>query len=551
MREEGEAISKLGKLETLPQQVVRETLPIFSVRDELLQVVRENQVAPQPRHLALTAMNVAKRVSEEMESELGDKVGYAIRFEDVTGPIVARRRDFKVIVISDNLDGEKFSNFFVSVPIFCIPGRTFPVQISYSETPCEDYVEAAVKQAMTIHTTGAPGEILIFLTDQDEIEAACYALSEWMEQLISSINQPVPELLILPAYPQLPIDLRATIFQKTEDEARKCIVAINIIETSLNIDGIFHVIDTGYSKMKVYNPRTGVDALQVFPISRASADQRASLAGRTGQGTCYRLYTENAYENEMLQSTVPEIQRTNLEYVILFLKCLGIQNVLDFEFMDPPSQDNIVNSMYQLSVLGALNNAGDLTELGQKMVEFPLDTHLAKLLLMGEQFKCLNEVLTIVSMLSVPSVFFRPKDREEESDAAREIFVVPESDHLTLLNVKGLHKAREIRSQLLDILKKLEISLIKCCPNWDIVRKAICSAYFHNAAMLKGIGEYVHCRNKMPYNLHPTSALHELGDTPDYVVYHEVISMTKEYVQCVMAVEPHWLAKLGPMFFSV
>ncbi|PHT32551.1 hypothetical protein CQW23_28888 [Capsicum baccatum] len=168
---------------------------------------------------------------------------------------------------------------------------------------------------------------------------------------------------------------------------------------------------------------------------RASAEQRASLAGRTGQGTCYRLYTENAYENEMLQSTVPEIQRTNLEYVILFLKCLAIQNVLDFEFMDPPSQDNIVNSMYQLWVLGALNNAGDLTELGRKMVEFPLDPHLAKLLLMGEQFKCLNEVLTIVSMLSVPSVFFRPKDREEESDAAREMFVVPESDHLTLLNV--------------------------------------------------------------------------------------------------------------------
>ncbi|KAM3337910.1 hypothetical protein P3S68_032235 [Capsicum galapagoense] len=425
---------------------------------------------------------------------------------------------------------------------------------------------------MTIHTTGAPGEILIFLTDQDEIEAAYYALSEWMEQLISSINQPVPELLILPAYPQLPIDLRATIFQKAEDEAHKCIVAINIIEISLNIDGIFHVIDTGYSKMKVYNPRTGVDALQVFPISRASADQRASLAGRTGQGTCYRLYTENAYENEMLQSTVPEIQQTNVEYVILFLKCLGIQNVLDFEFMDPPSQDNIVNSMYQLWVLGALNNAGDLTELGRKVVEFPLDPCLAKLLLMGEQFKCLNEVLTIVSMLSVPSVFFRPKDREEESDAAREIFVMLESDHLTLLNVyeqwktneykgdwcsdrflqvKGLHKAREIRSQLLDILKKLKISLIKCGPNWDIVRKAICSAYFHNAAMLKGIGEYVHCRNKMPYNLQPTSALHGLGDTPDYVVYHEVISMTKEYMLYVTDVEPHWLAELGPMFFSV
>lgn len=127
---------------------------------------------------------------------------------------MARRRDFKVIVISDNLDGEKFSNFFVSVPIFCIPGRTFPVQISYSETPCEDYVEAAVKQAMTIYTTGAPGDILIFLIDQDEIEAACYALSERMEQLISSIKQPVPKLLIFPVYSQLPADLRARIFQK-------------------------------------------------------------------------------------------------------------------------------------------------------------------------------------------------------------------------------------------------------------------------------------------------------------------------------------------------
>ncbi|KAM3289547.1 pre-mRNA-splicing factor ATP-dependent RNA helicase DEAH7-like [Capsicum chacoense] len=227
--------------------------------------------------------------------------------------------------------------------------------------------------------------------------------------------------------------------------------------------------------MKVYNPRTGMDALQVFPISLASADQRASLAGRTGPGTCYRLYTENAYKNEMLQSTVPEIQQTNLEYVILFLKCLGIQNVFDFEFMDPPSQDNIVNSMYQLWVLGALNNVGDLTELGWKMVEFPLDPPLAKLLLMGEQFECLKEVLTIVSMLSVPSVFFRPKDREEESDAAREMFVVPESDHLTLVNVyeqwkvneymgdflqvKGLRRARDIRFQLLDIPQETRISL--------------------------------------------------------------------------------------------
>lgn len=485
--------------------------------------------------------------------------------------VVAQRRDFKLIVTSATLNAEKFSNFFGSVPIFHIPGRTFPVNILYSKTPCEDYVEAAVKQAMTIHITSPPGDILIFMTGQDEIEAACYALAERMEQLISSTQKAVAKLLILPIYSQLPADLQAKIFQKAEDGARKCIVATNIAETSLTVDGIFYVIDTGYGKMKVYNPRMGMDALQVFPVSRAAADQRAGRAGRTGPGTCYRLYTESAYLNEMLGAPVPEIQRTNLGNVVLLLKSLKIENLLDFDFMDPPPQENILNSMYQLWVLGALNNVGSLTALGWKMVEFPLDPPLAKMLLMGEQLGCIDEVLTIVSMLSVPTVFFRPKDREEESDAAREKFFVPESDHLTLLNVyqqwksndyrgdwcndhflqvKALRKAREVRSQLLDIMKQLKIKLTST-PDWDVVRQAICSAYFHNSAKQKGIGEYVNTRNGMPCHLHPSSALYGLGYTPEYVVYHELILTTKEYMQCVTAVEPQWLAELGPMFFSV
>ncbi|XP_031267984.1 pre-mRNA-splicing factor ATP-dependent RNA helicase DEAH7 isoform X1 [Pistacia vera] len=643
-----EAVSDFAKSKTIAEQ--RQYLPIYSVRDELLQVIRENQVVvvvgetgsgkttqltqflhedgyttngvvgcTQPRRVA--AMSVAKRVSEEMETELGDKVGYAIRFEDVTGPntiikymtdgvllretlkdsdldkyrvivmdeaherslstdvlfgilkkVVARRRDFKLIVTSATLNAEKFSNFFGSVPIFHIPGRTFPVNVLYSKTPCEDYVEAAVKQAMTIHITSSPGDILIFMTGQDEIEAACHALAERMEQLVSTTKREVSKLEILPIYSQLPADLQAKIFQKAEEGARKCIVATNIAETSLTVDGIYYVIDTGYGKMKVYNPKMGMDALQVFPVSRAAADQRAGRAGRTGPGTCYRLYTESAYLNELLPSPVPEIQRTNLGNVVLLLKSLKVDNLLDFDFMDPPPADNILNSMYQLWVLGALNNVGGLTDLGWKMVEFPLDPPLAKMLLMGEQLGCLDEVLTIVSMLSVPSVFFRPKDRAEESDAAREKFFVQESDHLTLLyvyqqwkehqyrgdwcsdhylHVKSLRKAREVRSQLLDILKTLKIPLTSSGHDYDIVRKAICSAYFHNAARLKGVGEYVNCRNGMPCHLHPSSAIYGLGYTPEYLVYHELILTTKEYMQCATAVEPHWLAELGPMFFTV
>ncbi|CBN75577.1 conserved unknown protein [Ectocarpus siliculosus] len=245
-----------------------------------------------------------------------------------------------------------------------------------------------------------------------------------------------------------------------------------------------------------------------------------------------------------------------------------------FPAISPRSgQDNIQSSLYQLWILGALDNTGGLTALGRKMVEFPLDPPLAKMLIFSEKMGCSAEVLVVVSMLSVPSVFFRPKDREEESDAAREKFFVPESDHLTLLNVfqqwklnnfgsqwctdhfihvKGLRKAREVHAQLLDIMRQQRIGHESCGQaNWDTVRKAICSAYFYNSAKIKGIGEYVNMLTGMPCALHPSSALSGLGYTPDYVTYHELIFTTKEYMTNVTAVEAEWLAELGPMFFSV
>jgi pre-mRNA-splicing factor ATP-dependent RNA helicase DHX38/PRP16 len=274
-----------------------------------------------------------------------------------------------------------------------------------------------------------------------------------------------------------------------------------------------------------------------------------------------------------MEAAVPEIQRTNLSNVVLLLKSLGIKNLLDFQFMDPPPQENILNSLYQLWILGALDNTGDLTATGRRMVEFPLDPPLSKMLLFAhEKQHCSSEVLIIVSMLSVPSVFFRPKDREEESDAAREKFFVPESDHLTLLNVyqrakqykfdaewcakhfihaKGIRKAREVHAQLLDLMKQQRLELKSSGGSWDVVRKAICSAYFYNSSKIKGIGEYINMLNGIPCSLHPSSALFGLGYTPDYVCYHELISTSKEYMSCVTAVEGEWLAELGPMFFSI
>ncbi|XP_063926272.1 pre-mRNA-splicing factor ATP-dependent RNA helicase PRP16-like isoform X1 [Zophobas morio] len=569
----------------------------------------------QPRRVA--AMSVAKRVSEEMSCRLGDKVGYSIRFEDCTSKetvikymtdgillresltspdldqynaiimdeaherslntdvlfgilkgIVRRRRDLKLIVTSATMDSEKFSAFFGDVPCFTIPGRTFPVDVLYSKNVVEDHVDAAVKQAITIHLQYPPGDILIFMTGQEDIECTCTVMAERIEAL----GEEVPPISILPIYSQLPSDLQAKIFQKAEGNSRKCIVATNIAETSLTVDGILYVVDSGYCKLKVYNPKIGMDALQVFPVSQANANQRSGRAGRTGQGTAFRLFTATQYANELLPGTVPEIQRTNLSNVVLLLKSLGVDNLLDFAFMDPPPQENILNSMHQLWVLGALDNTGALTELGRKMVDFPVDPSLSKMIIVSETLHCAAEVITIVAMLSVPTVFYRPKGREEESDSAREKFYVPESDHLTLLNVynlwkshnysalwatqhflhaKALRKVREVRSQLQDIFLSKKMNFRSCGNDWDVVRKSICSSYFYQAAKVKGIGEYANLRTGMPCHLHPTSALYGMGYTPDYVVYHELVMTSKEYMQCVTTVDGEWLAELGPMFYSV
>ena len=391
-------------------------------------------------------------------------------------------------------------------------------------------MDSAVKKCMEIHLTSAPGDILVFMTGQEDINCVCYELSQMVADLRSNGRKLAP-LHVLPMYSALPADLQARIFMKAEEGARKCIVSTNIAETSLTIDGIRYVVDAGFSKVKVYNP-VGMNALQITPISQANANQRSGRAGRTGPGFAYRLYTEPMYRNELLQNQIPEIQRTNLSNVVLLLKSLGVDNLLEFDFMDPPPQDNILNSMYQLWILGALSNTGTLTDVGAKMVEFPLDPPLSKMLVMSEKMRCSAEVAIIVSMLSVrsvrvslisysitmkplehqhsntntrtptqvPEVFYRPKDRAEESDAAREKFFVPESDHLTLLNVfrqwkrnkyssswctdhfihsKALKKAREVRMQLVDIMKKNKMrhaSSASRRDGEDIVREAVCSA---------------------------------------------------------------------------
>jgi pre-mRNA-splicing factor ATP-dependent RNA helicase DHX16 len=297
-------------------------------------------------------------------------------------------------------------------------GRRFPVDIYYTKAPEADYIDACVVCVLQIHTSQPRGDILVFLTGQEEIEACNELLLERTRQLGSKIK----ELIILPIYSNLPADLQAKIFEPTPPNARKVVLATNIAETSLTIDGIVFVIDPGFNKQKSYNARTGMESLVVSPISKASANQRAGRAGRVSPGKCFRLYTAWAYKHELEDNPVPEIQRTNLGNVVLLLKSLGINDLINFDFMDPPPHETLVLALEQLYALGALNHLGELTKLGRRMAEFPTDPMMSKMILASEHYKCSEEILTIACMLSANNaIFYRPKDKIVHADTARQV----------------------------------------------------------------------------------------------------------------------------------
>lgn len=329
--------------------------------------------------------------------------------------------------------------------------------------------------ALQIHLTQDKGDILIFLTGQDEIERA----EEMLLNRIRSLGNKIGQLLVLPLYSQLPSDQQAEIFVKTPQFCRKVVLSTNIAETSLTIDNIVYVIDCGFSKQTAYNPKTGIESLVVTPISKANSDQRAGRAGRVCPGKCFRLYTLWSFQNELEDILVPEIQRSNLNSIVLQLKCIGIDDLIGFDYMDAPNHEMLMKALQQLYMLNAINKDGKLTRTGKKMSEFPLDPCMAKCLIESEKYKCVDQMISIASLISAGgNIFFRPKDKLLHADAARMAFQRPGGDHLSLLNVynqwvetnysdqfcreqyiqpKVLKKVRDIREQLQGICYTVEI----------------------------------------------------------------------------------------------
>lgn len=577
----------------------------------------------EPRRVAVTTL--AARVAEESRSQLGNQVGYSIRFDEcfsrektkikfmtegiliremmgdpllntysviildeahertvstdilmgLLKKVLRKRKDLRIIISSATVDAEYIRDFFHGkAGILSVQGNAYSVDIYYLKDPCPDYVKACVETAVKVHQTELPGDIIIFLTGMDEVDH-CVSLLKQHNQ--DGANKHGLKMWPLPIYGSLPPQEQLKVFRPGGRGTRKIVVATNIAETSITIEGIAYVIDSCFVKMKWYNPDSNVDALIITQISQASGQQRAGRAGRTRPGKCYRLCTEEDY-NALPLNTPPEMQRTDLSMAVLQLKALGIDNVVRFEFPSAPPSKNLIACMELLYALGALDDQGSLTKpLGEQMSELPISPTLSKMLFNSGEFNCVKEMAIIVAMLQIENVFLIPPGQTAKAKVAKRKFEVAEGDLLTLLNVfnafeaidgnnvkhwcschflryKGLVRAQQLYQRLVKTLRRHGLHAsddeTRIHPgDTDNVRKCIVSGLFPNAAYLHMSGTYRTVRGDMEIGVHPTSVLYSVKQ-PSWVVFAEMVHTNKVLMKDLTVIEPSWLEILAPHYYE-
>ncbi|EEX49623.1 ATP-dependent RNA helicase HrpA [Pasteurella dagmatis] len=432
----------------------------------------------QPRRIA--ARSVATRIAEELNTELGDLVGYKVRFTDqisentmvklmTDGILLAeiqsdrflnqydtliideaherslnndfilgylkqllpKRPDLKVIITSATIDVERFSKHFNNAPIIEVSGRTYPVEVRYRpvvETEEQDQLQAILDAVDELQAEGR-GDILIFLNGEREIRDTAEALQK----------QDLKQTEILPLFARLSAQEQNKIFNPSG--LNRIVLATNVAETSLTVPGIKYVIDPGTARISRYSYRTKVQRLPIEPISQASANQRKGRCGRVSEGICIRLYSEDDFNNRP-EFTDPEILRTNLASVILQMTALGLDDIDAFPFVDAPDKRNIQDGIKLLEELEAFHfvkakfgERRQLTQVGRQLAQLPVDPRLAKMLLTAVKLNCLHEVMIIVSALSIQDPRERPQEKQQSADDKHRRFADKKSDFLAFLNL--------------------------------------------------------------------------------------------------------------------
>lgn len=466
-----------------------------------------------------------------------------------------------------------------TVARFQVPGRQFPVELYHSPEPVADYVDAALRTIFQIHySEPMPGDILVFLTGQDEIEA----IQKLVEDYAKAMDKNVPRIYVLPLYAALPQAQQQRIFQPApERNMRKVILATNIAETSVTVSGVRHVIDCGKVKTKQYRPRIGLESLLVTPVSKSSAMQRTGRAGREAPGKCFRLFTEEQFL-ALDEATIPEILRCDIASAILTLKARGQEDVLGFNYIDPPSRESLVKGLEQLFSLGALDNRGNINALGRKMAMLPLSPALARVLIAAaeKEMGCLPEAIDIIAALSVDNLFVSPQseDKREEMDEARKEFEKREGDHLMLLQVVRGWEAQEfdkqawagrrflshrallnwanVRKQLRQYCQHIAPSPQETAPSETLITpehatriaKCFLKGFFHNTARLVPDGSYRTIIGSQTVAIHPSSVL--FGKKVEAIMYHEFVYTTRPFARSVSTIQMDWLVEASPNYLG-
>jgi len=568
----------------------------------------------QPRRIAARA--VATRIAEEVNVPLGKSIGYQVRFTDNTDDmtlvklmtdgillaeiqqdrflnkyevliideaherslnidfllgflkqLTAKRKDLKVIITSATIDVEKFSKHFSDAPIVSVSGRTFPVDIIYrpsepeNDDPINEGVVSALEEIERMERSErkGPGDVLVFLSSEREIRDLALELRKL--QLRNSE--------VLPLYARLTPAEQNRIF--APHRGRRIILSTNVAETSLTVPGIVYVIDTGYARISRYSVQSKVQRLPIERISQASANQRAGRCGRVSHGTCIRLFSEEDF-NSRPEFTDPEIQRTNLSAVILQMLMLGLGEIDDFPFLDMPERKAINDGFKLLFELGAINKQRVMTSVGRKMATIPADPRLGRMLIEAASRSCLQELLIIVSAMSVQDPRETPAEKRQAAREMHKEFSHPESDFLSwVLLWSSFENQRQTLKQnaLRQYCKKHFLSYLRMrewrethrqlhltCQqlgfkenrradstqdnveiDYEAVHRAILSGSLNQLGMKSEDGQYQGSRGRR-FSIFPSSSLFKKG--PKWVVTAELIETSKLFATLAAAIQPQW-----------
>ncbi len=562
----------------------------------------------QPRRIAATS--VAARVAQELATELGDVVGYKVRFTDkvraassvkfmTDGILLAEiqgdprlrrydtiivdeaherslnidfllgflrrllpeRSDLRVIISSATLETERFAAFFGGAPVIEVSGRTYPVDVLY-RPPRDDETDLADAVANTVNEIAEldpRGDMLVFLPGEREIREAAAEIEK----------RALPHTVVLPLYARLPASEQQKVFQRLPE--RRVVLATNVAETSLTIPGIVYVVDPGLARVNRYQFRTGVSQLLVEPISRASADQRKGRCGRTADGVCFRLYDEQDFASRP-DHTDPEIKRISLAGVILRMKALRLGDIERFPFLDPPQPRAIADGYRVLEELGAIDDDGRLTAIGEQLGRLPLDPRLGRMILGGRDEGALREVLILAAVLGLQDPRERPAAAQQRADEAHRKFRDEASDfagYLSLwsfwqdararssrrqiqklcrdhfLSYPRMREWEDIHDQLVRVMRELEFSP-GAPASADQIHRALLPGLLSRFGMWSTEARIYLGARQTRFAIHPGSALGR--KPPPWVMAAELVETSQLFARGVARIDPAWLEKAaGPL----